>query len=137
MKRLIAGPPCGGKSTYVLDQAEPADVVLDFDDIVEELGGDRYSLDARVRQQAQLEFRRRLPAAHWVIWTAPRRAQRARFQSQWNAAVVVVMADPAECLRRAELARPPQWQQLVRRWFAEWQPGVRERIVNTTELSDA
>ena len=30
---LVAGPPCGGKSTYATEHAAPGDLVLDFDDM--------------------------------------------------------------------------------------------------------
>lgn len=132
---LVAGPPCGGKTTFVSGLRAPTDTVLDFDDIVEELTGNRYTLDVRVIDEARAQWVDRL-ALHpdWVIWTAPRRSQRGRFQGQWGcAAIVVVMASMEECLRRAAVSRPASWQTSIREWFASWEPSRsgRERIVNT------
>ncbi len=131
---LVAGPPCGGKSTYATEHAAPGDLVLDFDDIVERITGDRYSRDADALMRAQTEYHERVPTADWVIWTAPRRQQRGRFRSQHNAAVIVVTATLDECLRRATEHRPPLWQAMVCRWFNEWEPSStgREQIVDTT-----
>jgi predicted kinase len=38
MIRLVYGPPCGGKSTYVRERARPGDLVVDHDLIAQELG---------------------------------------------------------------------------------------------------
>lgn len=131
---LVAGPPCGGKTTYVSENAGPTDVVLDFDDIIERITGDRYSRDTNAISQARTEWADRIPTADWVIWTAPHRAQRGRFRSQWSASVIVVTASLDECLRRATDARPPSWQAMVRRWFSDWEPSRsgREQIIDTT-----
>lgn len=131
---LVAGPPCGGKTTYVSQHAAPTDVVLDFDDIVEQLCGDRHTRDRQIVEQARAEWARRIPLADWVIWTAPRRAQRGRFREQHHAQVIVVKASLDECLRRAAQARPPEWQTMVRHWFSDWEPSRsgREQIIDTT-----
>lgn len=130
---LIAGPPCGGKSTYAGQHAAATDLVLDFDAIAERIAGQRYSRDPGVMAAARAEWHAKLPDADWVIWNAPRRAQRGRFRSQWGASVLVVTASREECLRRAADARPPSWQQLVRQWFAAWEPSQsgREQIITT------
>lgn len=132
--RLVAGPPCGGKSTYAREHAAPGESVLDFDDLVEALAGDRYSRDPEVTDAALEEWRRRLPASDWVIWTAPLRAQRGRIRSQYGAQVIVVTATETECLLRASAERPPQWERLVRAWFTAFEPSTsgRELIVDTT-----
>lgn len=131
---LVAGPPCGGKTTYVRAHADATDVVLDFDDIVEHITGDRYARTPAVMDQARREWKDALPQADWVIWTAPRRQQRGRIRTQYDATIVVVTASFDTCLRRASDARPPLWQTMVRTWFAEWEPSRsgREQIVDTT-----
>lgn len=130
---LVAGPPCGGKSTYVREHAGPGESVLDFDDLVEEIAGVRYSRDPEVTDLALEEWCRRLPVSDWVVWTAPRRAQRGRLRGQFGAVVTVVTASEAECLRRATAERPESWQQLVRDWFAAFEPSqTGELLVDTT-----
>jgi hypothetical protein len=141
---LVAGPPCGGKTTYVRQNAGPHDAILDFDDIVEALTGDRYDRsptvmrDARERWLRQLnDFTRvRATGRLWIVWTAPRRGDRGYFRGKYakhGAMVIVVMASEAECLRRAVADRPPSWASAVREWFAVWEPSRsgQERIVHT------
>lgn len=132
---LVAGPPCGGKTTYVQQHARTTDVVLDFDDIVERIThGNRYTTDPNVLNQARTEWAQRIPTADWVIWTAPRRAQRGRFRTQHGATVIVVTANVSECLHRATQHRPPEWQNMIHRWFTDWEPSRtgREQIIDTT-----
>lgn len=135
---LVAGPPCGGKTTYVHQHARTTDIVLDFDDIIERIThGDRYTTDPGILNQARTEWAQRIPTADWVIWTAPRRTQRGRFRTQHQATVIVVMANVSECLRRATTARPPAWQDMICRWFAEWEPSRsgNEQIIDTSGLA--
>ena len=131
---LVAGPPCGGKTTYVAEHALPGQNVLDYDDIVQGLGKPRYEAGPEVTEPARRIWVASLPSADWVIWCAPRRQDRGRFRSQHNAGVIVVMASMAECLKRAE-DRPPVWREHIRRWFAAWEPSTsgRELIVRTDD----
>jgi predicted kinase len=126
MKTLVSGPPCGGKTTFARSRS---DSVLDYDDLVEELGGDRYGKSP----EAYAAWLARLPLHEWVVWTAPRRKDRGRFRSQWNARVVVVLASLEVCHSRAEKERPPAWHALIDEWFAAFEPSTsgRELIVRT------
>ena len=133
--RLVAGPPCGGKTTYVRTHAESGERIVDFDDIIEGLGFERYSASPLVIEQARLIWMGAIPGADWVIWTAPQRRQRGRLRSMHQADVIVVMAPMDVCLERARAERPTSWQQGIRSWFAEWEPSRsgRESIVWTVE----
>jgi 5-methylcytosine-specific restriction endonuclease McrA len=106
---------------------------LDFDDITEQLTGERYTQDPKAIAEANTLWRQQLPSADWVIWTAPRRTQRASLRTQWNATVIVVMASLDECLHRATQARPPEWQTLIHNWFTLWEPSRsgHEQIIDT------
>lgn len=132
MKVLVAGPSCGGKTTYVRDHAEPGQQVLDFGDILEELGQPRYEPGIRLGQ-AQRLWVERLPSATWVVWTAPARGDRGRFRSQFGAQVIVVMASMEVCLARAKTQRPPHAAHAIKEWFRRWEPstGERELIIRT------
>jgi predicted kinase len=129
---LVAGPPCGGKTTFVAEHAAADQSIVDFDDIVEGLGQPRYEADPEIAEQARRIWVASVPQADWVIWTAPRRRERGRFRSQYQAQVIVVMASMAECLKRAE-DRPPIWREHIRAWFAAWEPSRSgsELIVRT------
>jgi predicted kinase len=133
---LVAGPPCGGKTTYVRNRALPEDKTLDYDDIVESLGKPRYEAGPEIAKQARRIWVASLPMADWVIWTAPRRRDRGRFRAQFGAEVVVVMASLTECLERAE-TRPPAWADHIHRWFAMWEPSRsgQETIIRTDRVA--
>jgi len=123
MPCLVAGPPCAGKTTYVRSHADTNDRIVDFDDIVEGLTGVRYGPHSpETIQEARRLWVQALPDADWVIWTAPRRADRGRFRSQHTAEVVVVVAPLETCLRRAAENRPPSWPALIYEWFRAWEP---------------
>jgi hypothetical protein len=117
VKTLVSGPPCGGKTTFARSHS---DSVLDYDDLVEELGGDRYGKSP----EAYAAWLARLPFAEWVVWSSPQRRQRARFRSRWNARSVVVLASPEVCHSRAEKERPPAWHALIDQWFALYEPST-------------
>lgn len=129
---LVAGPPCGGKTTYVTENAKPGDRIVDFDDIVESMTGDRYARSPGIVEQARAEWRRQLPDADWVIFAAPRRSQRASFRKQYAATVVIVAAGMDECLRRAASARPAEWQGLIRQWFADCDLSGDDVVIDTS-----
>lgn len=132
MKLLVAGPPCGGKTTYARHIA-PDLRVWDYDDLLEEEAGERYALDPQAQARARQRFNAGIPQADVVVWTAPRRMDRGRFRSQYQAKVVVVMAPMAVCLERARAERPPIWQGLIVDWFRLWEPSRsgRELVVRT------
>jgi predicted kinase len=141
---LVAGPPCGGKTTYVRNHAKAEDVQIDFDSLVEEEGTGRYDQAPDVLRRARQRWRDALDAVTpeqtaWVIWSAPRRMDRGRFRAQYGAEVVVVMAPEALCMERAKAERPPIWQRYVRSWFREWAPSStgRERLVSGYNNSEA
>jgi predicted kinase len=128
----VAGPPCGGKTTYARAQLQAGESLLDFDDIVEELGSERYA-GAVVGAQAYRLWLDRLPSSDVVVWTAPKRTQRGRFRSEFGAQVVVLLPSMDECLRRARAQRPASWQAEIRRWYLEWEPSRsgRETVIHS------
>lgn len=132
---LVAGPPCGGKTTYVEQHRRPGQVVLDFDDLIEELGGVRYEAPSPLVRQAHDLWMARVGRADWVIHLAPTRVQRGRLRSMLQAEVVVVMATMQVCLDRASASRPPTWERQIRRWFMDFEPSRsgKETIVHTDQ----
>ena len=135
---LVAGPPCGGKTTYLRSHAAPSDITIEFDALVEEGGWHRHDRSPAALSHARRRFSEGLDALQpgqsaWVEWTAPRRADRGRFRSTHGAEIVVVMASFEVCIERAKAERPPIWQLYIREWFAEWEPSSsgREQVVRT------
>jgi len=121
MRTLVAGPPCGGKSTYVRDHISAGQSVVDFDEIVEELGFERYRAPQEAQAKAYALWLQRCETADWLVWTAPKRWQRGRFRGKGGRSVVV-LASAEECLARAAESRPPEWESLIRGWFRAYEP---------------
>lgn len=121
MRTLVAGPPCGGKSTYVAEHASPGQTVVDFDAIVEELGYERYLAPHHAQAKAYELWLQRADRAEWLVWTAPKRWQRGRYRGKGGRSIVV-LATEQECLRRAAESRPEPWQALIRQWFRDYEP---------------
>jgi predicted kinase len=137
---LVAGPPCGGKNTYVLSQAGPADLVVDFDALAVALQP-KGSTHGHVEAHKQFVFeardavleRLRLGGhgvrAAWVIASAPKKVDRERYRRRYGARVVVVSSPEEVCLRRAMGERPGDWYGYVRDWFAAYEPDPRDVVV--------
>lgn len=130
---LVAGPPCSGKSTYVLHRYRPGDVVIDLDQIACDLAGLAFTHDwdratwlgpaMRRRNEMVADLARRSTGHAYAVAVAPRRIDRDWWRGL-GAEVVMLDVPADECLRRAaatqrDLARV---EASVRQWWAEYQP---------------
>lgn len=138
---LIAGPPCGGKNTYLAGQAGPQDLIVDFDALAVALQPSGRShghvaahkplvCEARDAVLERLRLGGHGVRRAWVIASAPRRADRERYRHRYAARVVVVMSPEEVCLRRAMGQRPDSWAGYVRDWFAAYEPDERDELVD-------
>ena len=128
MLTVVTGPPRGGKSTYVRDNAQPNDVVLDLDSLAHamgyphphvEWGEDHPAIDAARMARAHVLYallKGRLHANAWVIDTRPDGAMRAQYQ---RAGAQVITIDPGEqvCIERAA-DRPAGTLDGITAWYA-------------------
>lgn len=109
---LVCGPPCAGKSTYVAEQANPGDTVLDID-VLAKLNGSprdhghegRYYRAAQVEYQALCELVRTSTVAAWVIRGAPEPAARQKLAEACGATRIVVLLPPRDVLYTRALER--------------------------------
>lgn len=125
MIHVIVGPPCAGKSTFVAENAEPGDIIVDFDRLAKAFGSPSHH-DApgplrRVVQAArhaaisQILMGRADTA--WIIDTDPRPSVVADYR---RAGAKFHMIDPglAACLERAVADERPEWTPgQIRRWY--------------------
>lgn len=108
MLRVVTGPPCGGKSSYVANNAEPGAVIVDYDHIATALGADDHMPEGHIRdaafaaRSAVLDYilRNAADIDAWVIQTRLSPVQREMWE---NAGAEVVTIDPgvSVCLARA------------------------------------
>lgn len=143
---LVAGPPCGGKSSYVAEHALPSDLVVDYDALAAALrvDGARYEhveshrpmvCEARDAVLERLVLGNHGVRRAWVMNTGAKRAVRESYRRRYGARVVVVWAPEDVCLRRAMGGRPEAWWGHVRAWFDGYEPDPRDEIVKPLTLS--
>lgn len=78
---IVCGPPCVGKSTYVREHAGPDDIIIDWDEIVTDLGFPprQHFVAPGLTEVISNEWRRRLalavaqPGVVWIIRSKPAR----------------------------------------------------------------
>ena len=121
--RIVTGPPCSGKTTYVQTKASKRDVIIDYDAIAVALGSPNthdhpkslvpYILHVR---NALLErVRDKRPTTNvWVIATSPQADELGMADE-----VILLETDRATCHERADYAdRPYAWHALIDTWQA-------------------
>lgn len=117
---VVCGSPGSGKTTYVRERANPGDVVVDLDDIIESLGGVRYTDDVALRKRAMVKradllygLANRDSGIGWVIVVAPTIEERMAWKKALGklCTVHVLGTTRAECLRRIE--HDPQRQKRI------------------------
>ena len=130
--RMVCGPPCAGKSTYVREHAMPGDIVIDFDLIAQEYGYGRFRspnavsalLDERNKRLAALAKESPGRVA-WFIATAPSHSLRQWWCEMLGVATgdLTVLVPPREELYRRIKADPGRKKVfnyhagLVAQWF--------------------
>lgn len=137
---LVAGPPCGGKNTYIRARADPDDLVIDYDALAVALqvSGETHGhvevhkpfvWEARDAVLERLRLGGHGVRRAWLIASAPKRKDRERFRNRYGARVVVVHSPEDVCLRRAMGERPGDWHAYVRNWFRDYEPDPRDEVV--------
>lgn len=137
---LVAGPPCGGKTSLVEDEAQRGDLVVDLDAIAAAISGCRlydkpevlepFVFEVRDALLAKLASGRDAPPAAWVVDCAPERARREGISARLAARVRLVMPPVEECHRRASAAgRPAAWHSFIDSWFERFEPSPGDEVV--------
>jgi len=132
---VVAGPPGGGKTTWVGDQCQWGDLVVDVDALYHALSGglpwyDKpqpllpFILAARDAVIRRLAFASNIRHA-WIITGDSDQGGVERLAADLGAALVVIDATPLECMRRImaderRSKRAEHWQQIIDRWFDRW-----------------
>lgn len=131
MIRVISGPPCAGKSTFVTENALPGDIVIDMDLIASAMMVDAvesHDYPDEVRQIARSARKVAVKEALrvgqvsrrnvWIVHTEPD-MEWGRIYRMHNARVTVIDPGRDECLRR--LADRPSTQHVrTKRVIDDW-----------------
>jgi len=124
--RIVCGPPCVGKSTYISEHASPDDMVIDWDEIVTDLGFPprHHFVAPDLLGVVADEWRRRIARARefdgvvWVIRAKPARDVQPLARSL--GAEVIELTAPLRVLleRAAHRPHPVEHRRLIRSWHA-------------------
>jgi len=131
MIRVITGPPCGGKSTFVTENALPGDIVIDMDLIASAMvvdSTDTHDYSNEVRQIARRARKVAVKEALrigqvsrrnvWIVHTSPD-SEWQRIYRLHNAKITEVDPGRDECLRRLA-DRPATQHVLTKRVIDDW-----------------
>jgi hypothetical protein len=129
---IVCGPPAAGKTTYVNENRQSGDVVIDHDALAVALGSSdshdhpaAIARAAHVARGATMKAARDIDADVWVIHTDPDESSLANYREQ-GAEIVVV--DPGESVVRERLKhRPESSQAAVDAWYSRL-PAIKREI---------
>lgn len=135
---LVYGAPCSGKSSFVRDNMEQGDLVIDIDNIWQCISGcDRYIKPARLNACAfvlrdtlleQVRYRAGKWLTAWVVGGYPLTAERERLCKSLGAREIFIDTTRDECLQRLYDANDgrnvEEWTRYISDWFEKYTPPV-------------
>lgn len=130
---IVYGSPFSGKTTYVRDNMEDGDLVVDLDAIYSAISfRPLYQHPDQLQKTAfgirdylydHIRIRAGNWSTAWVIAGLPRKADRERLASRLGASCILVEATKEECIRRCINAgdgRGPEWEEFILKWFKDY-----------------
>ena len=131
MVHIITGPPCAGKSTYVLEHSKDGDLRIDYDKLAQALGSENPHAAEGLIKWAAFEARegairtalKNKDMESWIIHTSPSEGHINAYEA---AGAEFIQLDPGKevCMERAEAdGRPQQTIDGIERWYAEKKGG--------------
>lgn len=122
--KIIVGPPCSGKSTYVLNNKKTDDVRIDFDALAQALGASiLHASEGNVRK---CTYSVREQAIDWVIYHEATafiihsRPSEEKINRYLESGCEFILLDPGKeaCLERCEEDdRPEQTKDEIESWY--------------------
>ena len=142
MIRIISGPPCAGKSTYVKENAKDGDLRIDYDLIAQALGAVNSHAAEGLIKQAAFDAREGAiktavsnpDADSWIIHTSPSKEHLKMYE---EVGAEVVELDPGKeiCLERAlSDNRPQQTLDGIEKWYSGKKGVIMEFKKKTYEV---
>jgi predicted kinase len=136
---LVCGPPCGGKSTYVRQNAKPGDLIICHDLLAQAAGSKRHhNHELHYGQAAKLAYGQAVDSIPqhdgdvWVIRCAPEATRRGTLAEGIGAdRVVVLMPSRGVALARVRHTRRDvsETKRVVVRWYARYQPREGDEVI--------
>ena len=132
---IVYGSPFSGKTTYVRDNMEDGDLVVDLDAIYSAVSLlplyqhpdplQRTVFGIRDYLYDHIRIRAGNWNTAWVIAGLPRKDERERLAARLGASLILVEATKEECIRRcvdADDGRGVQWEEYIHKWFKDYIP---------------
>lgn len=129
---IIYGPPLSGKTTYVAQNMECGDLVVDLDQIRRAISFQPlYTTPAPLQQLTfavrdylydQIRIRNGDWNTAWVIAGLPRKDERERLAARLGASTILIEATREECHKRLldSDERPLVWGEYIDKWFRDY-----------------
>ncbi len=128
MRTIVAGAPCSGKSSYVRENAQPGDLIYDYDTLHQALSGRAshhhlaeirpYVLKARDAVFGELEIYKNQSA--WIITSAHKTDELKQMSERFKAEIIFLEIDRETAHERARAdGRPKEWHTYIDSWFDE------------------
>lgn len=134
---LVYGAPLSGKTSWVKDNAQEGDLIIDMDNIWQAISGlDRYQKPARLKSVAfkvrdtlldSVKYRLGKWDNAYIIGGYPLSSERERICNDMGAREVFVEATREECINRLEsdeLRNKEEWTQYIDEWFRLYSPPI-------------
>ena len=131
---IVYGAPLSGKSTYVRQNAEPEDLIVDLDSIYSAITpAPRYFHTEQVKPLAfgirdylydQIRIRNGKWQTAWVIAGLPRKGQREQLAARLGASCILIESTKEECHKRlldCDDGRGLEWGEYIDAWFRDFQ----------------
>lgn len=135
---LVYGAPLAGKTSFVRDNMEQGDLIVDIDNIWQCVSGcDRYIKPARLNSNVfvlrdclieQVRYRTGKWLTAWIVGGYPLTAERERLCKSLGAREIFIDTDRDECLRRLHDAAANdgrdvvEWTRYISDWFEKYIP---------------
>lgn len=133
---IVYGAPLAGKMTFVCDNMEQGDLIVDIDSIWQCISGcDRYVKPARLNSNVfmlrdtlieQVRYRAGKWLNAWIIGGYPLTAERERLCASLGAREIFIDTDYTECLHRLHDTNDgrnvTEWTQYISDWFEKYTP---------------
>ena len=132
---IVYGSPLSGKSTYVRQNMESGDLVVDLDALRSAISYQPiYSPLPTLSKTAfalrdflydQIRIRSGDWYTAWIIAGLPRKDERERLAARLGASLILVEATKEECQERllsADDGRYPEWDKYICQWYRDYIP---------------
>lgn len=130
---IVYGSPLSGKTTYVRQNMEEGDLVIDLDAIRSAISfAPLYNTPSPLNKTAfalrdflydQVRIRAGDWTTAWVISGLPRKDERERLAARLGASLILMESTAEECKKRlfeADDGRYPEWETYIDQWFHDY-----------------